>query len=34
MKLLDLLRKPGILRFGVEAGTYTNAADLGSGRRS
>ncbi len=27
MKLLDLLRKLGILRFGAETGTYTNAAD-------
>ena len=27
MKLLDLLRKLGILRFGAEAATYTNAAD-------
>lgn len=27
MKLLDLLRKLGILRFGAETATYTNAAD-------
>ncbi len=27
MKLLDVLRKLGILRFGAEAGTYTKAAD-------
>jgi len=26
-KLLDLLRKLGILRFGAETATYTNAAD-------
>jgi hypothetical protein len=27
MKLLDILRKLGILRFGAEGGTYTNAAE-------
>lgn len=27
MKLLDLLRKLGILRFGSEGGVYTNAAE-------
>ena len=27
MKLLDLLRKLGILRFGAEGGVYTNAAE-------
>ena len=27
MKILDVLRKLGILRFGAEGGTYTNAAD-------
>lgn len=27
MKLLDILRKLGILRFGAEAATYTSAAD-------
>jgi len=27
MTLLDVLRKLGILRFGGEAGVYTNAAD-------
>ena len=27
MSLLDILRKLGILRFGGEAGVYTNAAD-------
>ena len=27
MKLLDILRKLGILRFGAEAGVYTSAAD-------
>lgn len=27
MSLLDVLRKLGILRFGGEAGVYTNAAD-------
>lgn len=27
MKLLDILRKLGILRFGAVAGTYTSAAD-------
>ena len=27
MKLLDILRKLGILRFGVEAGVYTCGAD-------
>ncbi len=27
MKLLDLLRKIGILRFGGEGGVYTNATE-------
>jgi len=27
MTLLDVLRKLGILRFGGEAGVYTNAAE-------
>jgi hypothetical protein len=27
MSLLDILRKLGIVRFGAEAGVYTNAAD-------
>ena len=27
MKLLDILRKLGILRFGAEGGAYTNAAE-------
>ena len=27
MKVLDVLRKLGILRFGAEAGTYTKATD-------
>jgi hypothetical protein len=27
MTLLDILRKLGIVRFGAEAATYTNAAD-------
>jgi hypothetical protein len=27
MKVLDVLRKLGILRFGAEAGTYTRATD-------
>jgi hypothetical protein len=27
MKVLDLLRKLGILRFGAETGVYTSAAD-------
>jgi hypothetical protein len=27
MKLLDILRKVGILRFGAEAAVYTNAAE-------
>ena len=27
MKLLDILRKLGILRFGTESGVYTNAAE-------
>ena len=27
MSLLDVLRKLGILRFGAQAGVYTNAAD-------
>ena len=27
MKLLDILRKLGILRFGAEGGVYTNAAE-------
>jgi hypothetical protein len=27
MRLLDILRKLGILRFGGEAGVYTNAAE-------
>ena len=27
MKVLDILRKLGILRFGAEAGVYTNAAE-------
>ena len=27
MSLLDILRKLGILRYGAEAGVYTNAAD-------
>ena len=27
MTLLDILRKLGILRYGAEAGVYTNAAD-------
>ncbi len=27
MRLLDILRKLGILRFGAEGGTYTNAAE-------
>lgn len=27
MKLLDILRKLGILRFGAEAGVYTSGAD-------
>ena len=27
MKLLDILRKLGILRFGAETGVYTNAAE-------
>ena len=27
MKLLDILRKLGILRFGAEGGSYTNAAE-------
>lgn len=31
MKFLDLLRKLGILRFGVTKGTYTNAKDKPAG---
>jgi len=27
MKLLDLLRKLGVLRWGAETGAYTSAAD-------
>jgi hypothetical protein len=27
MKLLDILRKLGILRFGAEGGAYTKAAE-------
>jgi hypothetical protein len=27
MKLLDILRKLGILRFGAEGGVYTSAAE-------
>jgi hypothetical protein len=27
MSLLDILRKLGIVRFGAEAGVYTNATD-------
>jgi hypothetical protein len=27
MALLDILRKLGILRYGAEAGVYTNAAE-------
>ena len=27
MKIIDVLRKLGILRFGAEAGTYTKATD-------
>jgi hypothetical protein len=27
MTLLDILRKLGILRYGTQAGVYTNAAD-------
>jgi hypothetical protein len=27
MKLLDLLRKLGVLRFGAETGTYTKATE-------
>jgi len=27
MKLLDILRKLGILRYGAQAGVYTSAAD-------
>jgi hypothetical protein len=30
MKLLDILRKLGILRYGVQAGVYTSAADAPS----
>jgi hypothetical protein len=30
MKLLDILRKLGILRYGVQTGVYTSAADAPS----
>ncbi len=30
MKILDILRKLGILRYGVQAGVYTSAADAPS----
>ena len=30
MKILDILRKLGILRYGVPAGVYTSAADAPS----
>ena len=31
MKLLDILRKLGILRYGAAAGTYTSAKDAPDG---
>ena len=31
MKLLEILRKLGILRYGATAGTYTSAKDAPSG---
>jgi len=31
MKLLDILRKLGILRYGAVAGTYTSAKDAPDG---